>query len=196
MQPLCRSHLELAQTYWKALVQPGDIVIDATAGNGYDTLFLAKQVLCGKTQPHLFVLDIQPEALESTQQRLKENFPQEHLKGVCWLQHCHSSLPAAIPTGQVKLIVYNLGYLPGGNKNLTTMCDTTLTSLECALPLISPGGMISVTCYPGHAEGKQEEQKVLEFASKLSPFVWTSCHHQWLNRKAAPSLLILQRNLQ
>lgn len=91
------------------------------------------------------------------------------------------------------LIVYNLGYLPGGDKTITTESSTTLESLQAAFPLIMPGGAISIACYPGHPSGKTEEENVMTFASSLDPQVWSCCHHRWLNRRNAPSLILIQR---
>jgi hypothetical protein len=87
--------------------------------------------------------------------------------------------------------VYNLGYLPGGDKQATTSSSTTLESLKAAAALIVAGGAISVTCYPGHPAGKVEEQAVLDYAASLPPAEWSCCHHRWTNRKEAPSLLLI-----
>lgn len=194
--PLFHSHLDLAKKYWQKLVLPGDLVIDATCGNGHDTLFLAQLALkegCEKPGA-IIAMDMQRSAIESTRQHLALHLPQALLASVLLLQQCHSAFPAEVSSASAKLIVYNLGYLPGGNKTLTTMCHSTLLSLQAAQQLICKGGMLSITCYPGHAEGKKEEDVVRQFAAMLDPRQWSCCYHQWVNRKAAPSLLLLQRN--
>lgn len=112
-----------------------------------------------------------------------------------WHQGCHSQFPEEILPHSVRLIVYNLGYLPsGGNKKITTQKSTTLKSLEKALVLLQPGGVISITCYPGHAEGAQEMEEVIAFAAKLPPSEWSCCLHHWLNRNKAPALLLIQKS--
>lgn len=185
---LFQSHLDLAHSYWERIVQPGDLVIDATCGNGRDTLKLCQLAL---PKGHVYALDIQKEALEAA-----KNYLLEYLSEIQFILGCHSVFPAEIKPLSVKLIVYNLGYLPGGNKTVTTQLDTTLESLRQAMSLVMPGGAISLTCYPGHAEGAKEEKAILDYVSTLSPQEWSVCHHRWINRHEAPSLLLLQRALQ
>ena len=191
---LFQSHLDLAHSYWKQLVSIGDIVIDATCGNGNDTLVLAKLALSDHSGS-LFAMDIQENAILTTQKLLQQHLNPNQYAKVAFLQGSHSSFPQEIPKESVTLITYNLGYLPGGNKKLTTKKESTLESLQNALLLLKPAGSISITCYPGHPEGKEEETSVLEFVSQLNPSQWSSCYHQWLNRKNSPSLLIIQKSL-
>lgn len=191
--PLFQSQLDLAHVHWKKLIQPGDLVIDATCGNGHDTLFLASIAIDPDKEGKVVAIDKQIAAIESTQKRLSHQLNQEVFKHVHFLHQCHSTFPSDIPPLSVKLIVYNLGYLPGSDKSLTTLGETTRLSLESALGLICSGGVISVTCYPGHSEGKAEEQIVLDFAEKLPSMEWSCCYHRWYNRKDAPGLMLIQR---
>lgn len=179
--PIFQSHLDLAHAYWKQLVRPGDTVVDATCGNGHDSLVLAQ------LSERLYAMDIQPSAIAATKERLS-SFPQVKI-----LLQSHTAFPEELRPESVTLLVYNLGYLPGGDKTLTTRSSTTLMSLIKALELIRPGGAISLTLYPGHLEGEEEERAILDWAAQLDPKQWSSCHHRWCNRKAAPSLLILQK---
>jgi hypothetical protein len=175
------NHLECAHILWKQVVQPGDTLVDATCGNGHDTFFLSK------LQPaRLYAIDIQSTALEATRKRLE-------LSEVHLIQGCHSHFPKEIAPETVKLIVYNLGYLPGGNKSITTCSNTSLESIQKALSLILPGGLISITCYPGHEEGAKEEELLLKFAAELDKELWCVTHQRWINRRKAPSLLLLQK---
>lgn len=187
--PLFQTPIDLSHAYWKKIVHSGDMVIDATCGNGHDTCFLATSL---DNQPlEVIAIDIQAKAIENTKIRLK-TFSRGKTQ-VTFYQQCHSTFPSEIKVQSVKLIVYNLGYLPCGDKTVTTMMTTTLQSLSMALPLIALGGAISITCYPGHPEGKNEEDAILAFCSKLPSNTWSSCHHQWINRFKAPSLIILQK---
>lgn len=172
---------------------PGNCVIDATCGNGRDLLTLAKMVLDGNVEGSLIAIDSQQQALDKAKELLETQISSEWLSCISFYHQCHSSFPNHIGKESVSLVVYNLGYLPGGNKNLTTVSETTIQSLKAALPLIMPGGAISVTCYPGHEAGKLEEEQVLEFAAALDPQQWSCCHHRWTNRRNAPSLLLIQR---
>lgn len=186
--PLFQSHLDLAHQHWQKLVKAGDLVIDATCGNGHDTVFLAQ------LDAKVIAMDIQPEALEKTKIYLNEILLETQKNNVQLIHGCHSSFPAWIEAESVKLIVYNLGYLPGGNKEATTKTATTLASLSEAQRLLLPGGVFSITCYPGHPEGALEEEALLSLASTLSPKEWSCCHHRWVNRRSSPSLLLIQKS--
>lgn len=190
--PLFHSHLDLAHSHWRRLVNPGDLVIDATCGNGYDTVVLAELGLL-EGSGKLYALDLQPEAIESCRHRLLHRLPKNAFEKVHFVQGCHSIFPKEIMPASARLIVYNLGYFPGGDKAITTMRETTLQSLRMAQHLIVDGGLISVTCYPGHSEGKVEQEEILDYVATLDPKQWSCCHHSWLNRTKAPSLLLLQK---
>lgn len=193
--PLFQSHLDLAHIYWKQLVQRGDCVIDATCGNGQDTLLLA-QLCLGNDEGSVYAIDILPRAIELTQKHLCQSLDPNKVIRIKFVKGCHSKFPSEIAAESVKLVVYNLGYLPGGgDKKQTTQVETTLESLRNAMELIQPGGAISLTLYPGHPEGEREEDNILLFAKELDPLKWNCCHHHWLNRRKSPSLLLLQKNL-
>src|SRR5215211_3302260 len=117
-----KPHLMQAHKYWKEFFQPGDTIIDATIGNGHDTFFLA-QLLQGEGT--LIGYDIQPAAVEQTKKRL-EGLPIAFRKIICLKLKSHASFDES----SAKLIVYNLGYLPGGDKTVTTQCTATLQSIK------------------------------------------------------------------
>lgn len=190
--PLFQSTRDLAQLYWAKLAFPGAAVIDATCGNGHDALILAQSVLAAP-EGKLWAIDLQAEALEATRTLLQASLPAEHFSRAIFLQSSHAQFPPEIDAASIQLIVYNLGYLPGGNKQFTTQTTTTLTSLESGCALIRPGGAISVTCYPGHPAGKEEEEAILRWARNLDAKQWSVCFHRWENRREAPSLLLMQR---
>ena len=174
--------LQLSHHYWGLLLSPADIVIDATCGNGKDTLALARLV----PQGLVFSMDIQHLAVEETCDLLKKNLDSERQERVVLLHQSHEMLPLIHP---VKLIVYNLGYLPKGDKSITTMTATTLKSAAQALDLIEEGGAVSIVCYPGHAEGAREENALVAYASALPQEKFTVYFHQHINRKSAASFL-------
>ena len=172
-------HLGLAKNYWKSHLQPDDFVIDMTCGAGHDTQFLSNLL----SEGIVYSLDIQEVALEKAKQLLGDS------SQVRFLHQSHSepiSLPLPIAP---RLIVYNLGYLPGGDKSITTESESTLVSLNMASQLLNATGALSITCYPGHEEGLSEEQAVIAWARNLKPTEWRVCLHQWINRPRAPSFL-------
>ena len=185
--PLFQGHLDLAQLFWKKILQPGDWAIDATCGNGQDTAKLAQII---GSAGGIIAIDLQKEAIASTQNRLRNS----QACPIHFFCQCHSSFPSFCLEKPIRLIVYNLGYLPGGNKQLTTQTATTLASIQTALTLLQPGGMVSITCYPGHAEGACEQAALIDMVNQLDPHLWSCSHHVWENRKKSPSLLLLQKN--
>ncbi len=192
--PLFQSHLDLAHVYWSTLLKPGDSAIDATCGNGHDTLRVAECIL-ENSDGRIWAIDLQEEALAATRKLLESRFSKEQLKSVSYLKGNHQAYPETIEPGTIALIVYNLGYLPGGDKGVTTLSSTTVESLKKALILLKHGGVISITCYPGHPEGKREEGEIMAWCRKLDPKQWSCCQHKWLNRREAPSLLLIQKGM-
>ncbi len=190
--PLFRSHLDLAHGYWKQLIQKGDWVIDATCGNGHDSLILASLIEEGG----VIGLDIQEIALQKTRQLLNTHLPEEKIPSIHLFQQSHLSFPSLAYQHPIRVVVYNLGYLPGGNKSLTTQTETTLPSIDAALQLLQPGGILSITCYPGHPEGAREETALISQLSHLKSSEWNVCHHTFSNRLAAPSLILVQKTVK
>ncbi len=166
-----KPHLELAKKYWKRHLKKDDLAIDATCGNGYDTLFLSE--ICS-----VIGLDIQKIAIENTRYLLEA-----HGKKATLYQVSHEALDQLSFPKAPRLIVYNLGYLPKADKSITTMSETTLISAKKGLALLAPDGALSITCYPGHDEGKREEEALIEWAKELK-----NAHHFQFNRERAPSL--------
>jgi tRNA1(Val) A37 N6-methylase TrmN6 len=180
------SHLLLAQKYWKDFLQPNDHVIDATAGNGQDTLFLAQQLPFGK----VYAFDVQKMALENTHLLIDKHHLTER---VSLFLSSHEHLLDFAPQ-PIRLIVYNLGYLPGGDKKITTLSLSTQKSLCQALKIIEKTkGALSIMCYPGHEEGKKEQELLLSLFSSLDPKLWEVCYHQWTNRLSSPTLFWIKR---
>lgn len=187
-----RPHLHKAHSIWKEVVQQGDSVIDATCGNGNDTLILANLALT-PFSGSVLAFDIQESALEMTKSKLKENVSSQMYNRITFHCACHSEFSSHVMAESITLIVYNLGYLPGGDKSLTTKVETTLNSIRTALSLIKPHGLISITCYPGHEEGKKEESALLDFLRELDPKKYQCEYISWVNRPISPTLLIISR---
>lgn len=189
--PLFNTPIDLAHHFWKSLLKEGDLVVDATCGNGKDSLKLATY-LENKKNTALICMDIQEKALQNTKALLLEQAP-DFFPFVQFQLGSHENL--ALPeNSKLKLVVYNLGYLPGGDKSFTTQTHSTLISVQKALELLSPGGVLSLTCYPGHQEGAKEEKALQNFTSSLDPKIWSASTFSWNNRMASPSLLFIQKS--
>jgi hypothetical protein len=144
------------------VLHSGDCVIDATAGNGHDTAYLAR--LIGPSG-ELHAIDLQAAALASTRQRLAtESISMEvqyrHGDHADILQKLRPKL-----ANRVHACVFNLGYLPGADKTITTTRNSTLRALDAAIPLLTISGVLSITCYPGHPEGAAEAEGVTDWAN-------------------------------
>ncbi len=141
----------------------GETVIDATAGNGHDTLFLAQ---CVGPRGKVFAIDIQQQAIDQTNLRLTEA---GYNHATC-IKGSHAEMVRLLPDnliGKVAAITFNLGYLPGGNKAITTQIETTLLALEVSVQLLKPGGILTILAYTGHPGGKEEANSIFEFANRL-----------------------------
>ena len=135
----------------------GDLAIDATAGNGWDTAFLVRMVAPGG---RVIAIDIQPAALERTRERISRLNGQASVQFVCG---CHAHLAAMLPAGdrgRVKAVMFNLGYLPGGERTSVTSPRSTLPALEAAVSVLDQAGVISVLAYPGHPGGLAETRAI------------------------------------
>lgn len=152
------------------VLRSGDLAIDATAGNGHDTLKMAS--LVGATG-EVVAVDVQKAALASTRARVEAEGLADRLRLV---QANHASFlgnPGFPPARRAGAIVFNLGYLPGSNKEITTRPDTTIEALTAGLHLLRPGGGLLVTAYRGHPGGLAEARAVESWIRSLDPAAWT-----------------------
>jgi hypothetical protein len=186
-------HLELSHLLWQKHIKKGSIIVDATLGNGHDTLYLVKNFLTPENGL-LFGLDIQEKALQKTKILLeKEKISPDLLKKIFLYQQSHENFDFLQKNNlKADLFVYNLGYLPFGDKSKTTQTDTTIKSLKEAFIYTNEKGCISITCYPGHEEGQKEEKALLELLSTYKEYSIT--HHIWINRNKAPSIIWIEKN--
>lgn len=184
-----RNARHLAADYMRRTIRPGDTVVDATMGNGKDTLFLAE--LAGESG-HVYAFDVQEEAVARTRERVQEAGFGER---VTLFLAGHETMAQHVPQG-VMAIMFNLGWLPGAAHAVTTRTDTTLAAVEAAVQLIAPGGIVTVCIYPGHEEGKRELSALLDYASALSVRRYNVLHHRFLNASGeTPQLILIQRNI-
>ncbi len=165
-----------------AHVEKTDRTIDATAGNGKDTLFLAR------ISAHVFAFDIQKEALARTRQLLAE----AGADNVTLIHDSHHNIPLYVHD-DIKAVVFNLGYLPGGDKHLTTKAPTTIEAVENATEILCAGGIIVIMVYPGHPEGRTEEKALDRYVKTLPADRFHVVKYQPLNRKDAPYPIIIEK---
>ncbi|WP_373230108.1 class I SAM-dependent methyltransferase [Cohnella sp.] len=180
-----------AQRWIIERIKPGDIVVDATAGNGADTLFLAQ--LAG-AEGKVYAFDIQSSAIENTRQRLNSVSETEGLAPVDLLHTSHENMASGIPVehhGQISVIMFNLGYLPGASHDIITKSSTTLSALKTAVLLLRSGGLLTIVVYPGHEGGDQEANAVYAWASDISPSLAQTIVYRFPQKPTAPYLIAL-----
>lgn len=182
------SVLSQAQQLVRDTLRAGEAAIDATAGNGVDTLFLARIV---GPRGKVFAFDIQQEALDSARRRFAREQADDTM--VEWLLCSHAEMREAVPAawhGRIGAVMFNLGFLPGGNPAVITRKESTLAALEAGARLLRPGGVLVCVVYPGHPGGAEEAAAVEEWARNLPPGEFQTMKVQFLNPAQPPPYLI------
>lgn len=168
-------------------IPAGSCVVDATVGNGHDTEFLA--ALVGDSgRVHGF--DVQLAALHSAKERLRAAGLDHRVR---WHHEGHESLADHVDD-PLRAVMFNLGYLPGGDHGLTTTAATTLEACSSAAALLVEGGVLSLVLYRGHPGGDMEAQAVESWILGLDASHWSVARYSPLGRRReAPSLLLASK---
>lgn len=165
-------------------IKEGAFCIDATAGKGYDTVFLAN--LAGPAGKVL-ALDIQPQALEAAAALVNKQGLQQQVE---FILDGHEHMAQYAEAGTVDCIMFNLGYLPGGDHAVATKADTTIAALEQGLKLLKPLGIISLAIYHGGDTGFLERDAVLQWLKQLDHKQYTVLVTDFYNRPNYPPLAV------
>ncbi|MGM9986821.1 MAG: class I SAM-dependent methyltransferase [Bacillaceae bacterium] len=183
--------LPFARTLLERATKEGDIAIDATMGNGHDTLFLAN--LVGEAG-HVYAFDIQSQALENTATRLKENNIENR---VTLLQQSHADVKKAVAENhhqKVTSAIFNLGYLPGGDKSIVTKPTSTIEAIEGLLDIMAVEGIIVLVIYHGHEEGAIERDALLAYLEKIDQQKVHVLRYQFINQiNNGPFIVALEK---
>ena len=179
--------VEVAKNKVSTYLRNGGIAVDATMGNGFDTVFLASKLA---KNGQVYAFDIQQKALEATAQRLKEaNLNNYHL-----FLDSHENIIEHLEANNINSIccaMFNLGYLPGSDKTRQTSTAATLKALNCCLSKLQAPGIISVIAYTGHVGGAEETAMVKSWANGLSTQQYRVSIEIPVTLKASPPELIL-----
>lgn len=183
---------ETAHGMIRGHLREGMLAIDATLGNGHDTVFLAQ---CVGEFGHVYGFDIQRQAVQATELRLR----QQGMQGRATLfLASHADMVRHIPPdlqGRIQVIMFNLGYLPGADKSIITRTDSTLLALEAACRLLAERGLMTIMAYPGHSGGDQETDGVTQWLDRLdvsqyqSQIVFSQYH-----QAGAPRLFVIRKS--
>lgn len=161
-------------------VSPGDRVIDATAGNGHDTLFLAQ--LTGESG-HVYAFDIQEDAVRATREQVKE------FRHVDVILDSHSKIEEYVKD-EIGAAVFNLGYLPKGDHSIITKAGTTLSAISQCLHLLKENGLVLIVIYSGHEGGSEERDAVMDFVQMLPQTTFDVMKYQFINQQHSPPFLV------
>ena len=173
--------LEMAHDFLAQVITQEDIVVDATMGNGHDTLFLAKLA------KQVYAFDIQE---EKTSQRIQE----AGLTNVDLILQGHETVDQFVT--EVKVAIFNLGYLPSADKSIITQPQTTIESLDKLCQMLIKGGRIAIMIYYGHEGGDIERDAVLDFVSQLPQQEYTATIYRTLNQINNPPFLVMIEKLE
>ena len=176
---LLKSTTALAQAMCLQYADPGAVAVDGTCGRGKDTLWLSEHFR------KVYAFDIQKDAIESTRELLGK----AGRSNVVLIRDSHEKIKAYVGENP-RVIVFNLGYLPGGEKKITTRLSSTLPALQASLDILAVNGLISITMYQGHQEGYDERKEILRWAAALDSAVWHCVHTNMLNQTARPSEIL------
>ena len=169
-------------------LSPGDVVVDATAGQGNDTLFLAQLV---GDKGKVWAFDIQEEACAAS----KEKLAQRQIDWAEVICDNHANLARYVQT-PIKAGVFNLGYLPGASHGVITEGATTLAALQAMMELLLPGGVIVLVCYLGHAGGQAEYVMIEDVLADVPAQDWCVEEFRFVNKKLAPRVIMVKKSLK
>ena len=176
---------QLAHAILKEALRPGDTVIDATAGRGHDTAFLAE---CVGPGGRVLAFDLLDQAIQSA----RANVTTAGLSSrVTFHPTSHARMADHAAAKSIAAIMFNLGYLPGDDHELTTTAPETLAALAAAAELLQPAGVLTVICYPGHPAGAAEAQAVETWLTARAGHGWQVAKYAMLGTlRPAPFLLV------
>lgn len=172
---------EYCHRFLEMYLEPGDVCVDATAGNGNDTEFLCR--LCGE-EGRVYAFDIQAEAIAHTRERLEECGFTER---VCLIQDGHEKMGEYVKES-VSAIVFNFGYLPGSDHTIATKPETSIQAIGEGLKLLKPDGVMSLCIYSGQDSGYEERDAILSYLKELDTKHWLVILNQFFNRKNDPPI--------
>lgn len=182
---MIRQLTALNHALWKTYLKKGMTAVDATLGQGHDALMFAQMV---GEEGHVCGFDVQEAAIVASEALLKP------YKQVVLIHGSHEDIDCYFLEETVDAVVYNLGFLPGGDKAVTTQVDSTLVSIKKALICLKIGGVMSVSLYPGHEAGYYEAQGVEAYLTALDSKGFHVMRQSYINQAArAPYTLWVEK---
>ena len=181
--------LDLLETHKHFILQHlkrGCTAVDFTMGNGHDTLFLSRAV---GSEGKVYAFDIQEAALTSTRQFLKSQGAPENYTLIC---DSHHKVKEYVD-GKIRVGMFNLGFLPGGDKSITTLHETTIPAIQAAIELLERDGCLIIAVYPGHEEGTIEGQMVEELRATYDRSRILTAKFNIVNSPSSPFFFLVEK---
>lgn len=175
---------DLNKVLLEDVIELGDIVIDATMGNGYDTKYLAEKI---GENGLVYSFDVQEEAIKSTRKKLEKS---QLIDRVKLILDGHENMDSYITEG-VSCVLFNLGYLPRAKHQIITKPDTTIKAIEKSLEVLKPHGVVSIAIYTGHEGGMDEFNAVFEYVKNLDQTKFNVLNCNFVNQINNPPRLVL-----
>lgn len=177
--------LEVEKNFLIPHIKKGGVAVDFTMGNGHDTLWLSEAM---GENGKVYAFDIQPQALESSRRLLEsENAPRNYTL----ILDSHSNVKDYV-SEKICIGMFNLGFLPGGDKSITTKRDTTMVAIRAAIDLLDDDGALLIAVYPGHAEGTIEGELIEEELSKLNRKEICASKFKIVNSPTSPFFFVVE----
>ncbi len=177
--------LDIAKFFIKDSLKKDSVLCDFTMGNGHDTEYLCRMAPEGK----VYAFDIQEQAVENTRKRLEE----AGITNAVLIHDSHAECEKYI-TEELSAGMFNLGYLPGsGKKHIHTMRESTLPAVNGAIRLLKKGGVLVISVYPGHEEGRLEGEMLTEELSKLDKKYYCVTNLRLINSPDAPFIISVEK---
>lgn len=180
---LLSNALDISHQLVGKVVRPGDTVVDATMGNGNDTLFLARLV---GDKGKVYSFDIQDCALDNTRNKLIEAGVSDYAELIL---DGHQNIDLYVPKG-VRAVMFNLGYLPKGDHNIGTRAETTIEALKKSMELLVQGGIIMMVIYYGGDSGFDEKEAVLEYVKTIDYRKYAVLVSDFVNQINCPPIAV------
>ncbi|MFD1068235.1 class I SAM-dependent methyltransferase [Oceanobacillus locisalsi] len=179
--------LTYAHTLLKESLEEGDVAIDATCGNGNDTLFLSRTV---GTAGKVYGFDIQAQAIQKTKEKLLEN----DCHNVSLILDSHEKIHSYMEETILGGAIFNLGYLPQSDKSIITKPHSTLAAIRIILEKLKTNGRLILVIYYGHPGGEAEKEAILSYTSELDQKEYQVLRYQFINQQnQAPFLIAIEK---
>ncbi|MDF2840507.1 MAG: putative rRNA methylase [Clostridia bacterium] len=180
---LLNNSLHISHELVGKVVKPGDVVIDATMGNGNDTLFLANLV---GADGKVYAFDVQQMALDNTKKRLEDAGVMDRAELIL---DGHQNIEKYVPSG-IKAVMFNLGYLPKGDHSIGTKAETTIEAIEKCLGLLCKEGIVMIVIYYGGDSGFEEKNAVMDYFKALDCRKYSVLVHEFVNQVNCPPIAV------